>query len=467
MYALFRMPFSKKTLCVLVLLCACPPGSLVLLLPATAWSFVGKGPPNVLLVTIDSLRPDHLGAYGYTLPTSPHIDRIASEGTLFANAISQGGWTSPALVSLFTSTYPSVHGVEARDDSFPCARNSVITTWLRAGYRVPAYEGIRTEHNYARLGFEPQSTYRFTLDALKSWIQANRSHPFFCWYHINKTPHLPYNPDTSLEALFLPKGFSASAATKRRLETVRTKVIIPKGSLDLQEEDRLPLIALYDGEVRMADEAVSEIYSFLAAQGLLDTTIFVITADHGDELMDHGFIGHASTSLAGSLYDEIIHVPLILRYPAAIPSGRVVEQVVESIDIMPTLLELARLEAPPWVQGTSLLAAMRTGPAGDDKPAVAFSESCPCGYQCKADDPSRDVRLVSLRSSNWKLIVTHAQGASVSALYDLREDPRELRNVADKHAAIVDQLKDSLLTWYHENRLLRKALEAECAGGTE
>lgn len=467
MYALFRIVLSRRMPRFLLFLCTCPAEFLFLPPPVPAWSLVGTGPPNVLLVTIDSLRPDHLGAYGYSLPTSPHIDRIASEGTLFANAISQGGWTSPALVSLFTSTYPSVHGVEARDDSFPCARNSLLTTWLRAGYRVPAYEGIRTEHNYARLGFEPESAYRFTIDALKGWIKANRSRPFFCWYHMNKAPHLPYNPETPLESLFLPKGFSASAASKRRLEIVRKKVIIPKGSLDLQEEDRVSLSALYDGEVRMADEVVNEIYSFLAAQGLLERTILVITADHGDELMDHGFIGHASTNLAGTLYDEIIHVPLIMRYPGAIPSGRVVEQVVESIDVMPTLLELARLEASPWAQGKSLLPLMRSGQTSDEEQIVAFSESCPCGYQCKADDPSREVRLVSVRSRHWKLILTHAQGVSTSVLYNLREDPRELRNVADKHPAVVNEMKDLLLAWYHENRLLRKALDVECAGGTE
>ncbi len=419
--------------------------------------------PNVVLITIDSLRADHIGAYGYGLPTTPHLDRIASEGVLFANAISQGGWTSPALVSLFTSTYPSVHGVEAKHDGFPCTRNSALTTWVQAGYQVPSYEKLREENNYARLGFQPQQAYTFKPDALKQWITAHRSHPFFCWYHINKTPHLPYNPDPSYTSLFLPKGFSPDAAMTKRLDLIKTKVIIPRGSLDLREADRQAIVALYDAEVRMADDAVHEIYTFLATERLLDNTILVITSDHGDELMDHGFIGHASTNLEGSLYNEIIRVPLIIRYPPRIEAGRVVHTIVELIDVMPTLLDIAGLEKNRWIQGTSLLPLVRSPGTGEFKVA-AFSENCPCGYQCTADNPLRDIRMVSVLKPGWKLIVTHSPQSSSYSLYNLRQDPDERHNVVDTHPTYRDELINVLITWYHQNRLLRKELIASCSG---
>jgi arylsulfatase A-like enzyme len=418
--------------------------------------------PNILLITVDSLRPDHLGAYGYPLPTSPHIDHIATEGTLFKNAISQGGWTSPALVSIFTSLYPSAHGVEAKPDQFPCMKNSLLLKWIQAGYQVPAYEKINEEHNYSHLGFQPHKQYAFDLTSLKDWIRENRLTPFFCWYHINKTPHLPYNPEKPLDTLFLPKGFSVTPSMARRLEPIRSKAINIKGRLELHRQDMIPIKALYDGEVRMADEVVHEIYTFLAEEGLLDNTILVITADHGDELMDHGFVGHASSNGDGTLYEEIIHVPLILRYTPILPAGRTIEEIVETIDLMPTLLEITGIPGNQWIQGKSLLDLIqRKEPQW--KP-YAFSENSPCGYQCKAGDPTSKIRFVSLRSNRWKLIARQGPGVTTFSFYDLEKDPGERENSINEHKDIAEMYSDLMLTWYYENRMLRKALLLDCLG---
>lgn len=422
--------------------------------------------PNVLLITIDSLRPDHMGIYGYPLPTTPHIDKIASEGILFKNAFTQGGWTSPAMISVFTSMYPNVHTVEARPDRFPCAKNSLLQKWIEAGYNVPGVEKVVKENNYSNLGFQIRKDYAFDLVSLKNWIKKNRSKPFFSWYHINKTPHLPYNPEKPFDTLFLPKGFSFTPSIRTRLEKIKKNMLISKDSLTLQYDDIVPIKALYDGEVRMADNVVFEIYTFLAQEGLLDNTILVITADHGEELMDHGFIGHASTSLNGTLYNEIIHVPLILRYPPEFPKGKrqTVEDVVESIDIVPTLMEIAEVPGYKGVQGRSLLKLLRGKELSWKN--YAFSETTTCGFQCKTGKKYSKIRIVSIFSSKWKFITRQEPEMAKFELYDLEKDPGEKLNVVRNHPEIAKMFKDLLIRWYYKNSISRKALFQSCFNRT-
>lgn len=424
-----------------------------------------QGPaPNILLVTIDSLRPDHMGCYGYGKLTTPWIDRVAREGTLFRNAFSQGGWTSPAMVSVFTGLYPSVHGVEAREDHFPCPEQAPLAAWVQAGYQVPGHGGSDEENNYSRLGFQADSDYGFTPEQLFAWIRKHRSKPFLCWYHINKTPHLPYNPKESYKELFWPRNAPPpSASCRERLEVVQSKVIIPKGTLALTSRDSPYLLALYDGEVRMADDTVGSIYRFLDEEGLLDSTVVILTADQGEELMDHGFIGHASTSWEGTLFDEIIHVPLIIRYPPSIPAGRIVEEVVETMDILPTLQETAGIFPGTPMQGNSLLSLIAGNP--DGWPGIAFSENTLCGYQCRQVPEKSRVRLVSVRTQDWKLIAQHTPGHTRFELYSIKTDPHERNDLMKTDPQIAGKLKDALLNRSYENRILRHEILQKCFSG--
>jgi len=418
--------------------------------------------PNVLLVTIDSLRPDHLGCYGYGKPTSPWIDRISREGALFRNAVSSGGWTSPAMVSILTGLYPSVHGVEGRPDGFPCLRQAPLTSWSDAGYRIPGYETINDETNYSNLGFQPDPGYGYTPEQLFSWIKTHRSQPFFCWYHINKTPHLPYRPDDAHLKLFQPPGGPLlTPEQQERLEVVRSKVIIPKGTLPLTDDDLPGILALFDGEVRMADDTVGRIYEFLREEGLLDSTVLILTADQGEELLDHGFIGHASTSWAGTLYEEIIHVPLIIRYPAAISPGMVIQTVVETLDILPTLQALLGIPSPFPFQGRSFLRLLQGDVSGWTE--TAFAETTPCGYQCARAPEKEPVRLHSVRSGPWKLIATHTPEQTRFALHNLESDPGEKENLLESRPEIANRLKGLLLRQEYRNRLFRKQLLQNCS----
>lgn len=412
--------------------------------------------PNILLITVDSLRHDHVGAYGYALPTTPNIDRIAKEGILFKNAIAQGGWTSPAMISLFTSTYPSVHGVESRYDNFPCEKNALIRKLREAGYQAPA----ALSGNYFNLGFQ-RKKHRFTkLAFFKEWIEEYASPPFFLWYHINKVPHLPYNPQKPYDTKFFPDGYSLSPAAAERLEIVKNKVIIRKGNLKFEKEDMIPIKALYDGEVRMADEIVNDIYSFLKNQGILDQTIMIITADHGEELLDHGLIGHASTNWGGQLYDEVIHVPLIMRYPDLFPQGKVIDEMVEMIDIMPTIFEISGIQGNRWIQGRSFFELIYGRESSWKE--YAFSETSLCGYQCKKNMSLSKARIVSLRSAYWKLIARHEPDRMTYELYNLQKDPNEKKNLIHGRKQVAAKYKDLLLNWNYKNRMLRKQLITDC-----
>jgi arylsulfatase A-like enzyme len=422
--------------------------------------------PNILLITIDSLRPDHLGCYGYGKPTSPWIDRISREGALFENAVSQGGWTSPAMVSILTGLYPSVHGVEGRHDMFPCLHQAPLSSWLDAGYRVPGYATINDEGNYARLGFQPDPEYGYTPDQLFAWIRKYRSQPFFCWYHINKTPHLPYRPDEAHHNMFQPPGgVSLTPEQQDRLEVVRSKVIIPRGTLPLTADDLPGILALYDGEVRMADDTVGRIYKFLQQEGLLDSTVVILTADQAEELLDHGFIGHASTSWAGTVHEEIVHVPLLIRYPGAISPGKVVRPVVETLDILPTLQALRGVPSPIPYQGRSLLPLLQGETA--EWIDIAFSETSPCGYQC-ARVPEKSLnRDHAVRSGPWKLIASHTPDQTRFALYNLESDPGEKVDQLKSRPKIAARLKDLLLRQEYKNRIRRKQLFQNCSTETE
>jgi len=418
--------------------------------------------PNVLLLTVDSLRPDHLGCYGYEKPTSPWIDRLAREGTRFENAISQGGWTSPAMVSILTGLYPSVHGVEGRPDGFPCLARAPLMAWRAAGYRVPGCESIDEEPNYSRLGFQPDPAYGNTTEQFFSWVRGHRDEPFFCWYHIGKTPHLPYAPGEAYRELFSPPDGGAPAPEQRkRLEIIQSQVLIPRGTLPLEAGDLPWILALYDGEVRMADDTVGSIYDFLEQEELLGDTLLILTADQAEELMDHGFIGHASTSWAGTVYEEIVHVPLIVRFPEAVPAGKVIAPVVETFDLLPTLHDLVGIPSRTPFQGRSLLPLIR----GDAAPwtDTAFSETSPCGYQCARAPEKRLDRIQAVRSGPWKLMATHTPAESRFALYHLASDPREKHDLAHSHPQVADRLKDLLIHQQYSNRLLRQQLLEACS----
>ncbi|MBI3090250.1 MAG: sulfatase [Candidatus Tectomicrobia bacterium] len=384
---------------------------------------------NIFIITIDSLRPGHLSAYGYGRPTSPNLERLAREGVRFDRVINQASWTNAALISMWTSRYPSVHGVEGRSDSFPAGALSPLHLLRNAGYATPGISYLTQTPNYANLGFQPTRE----RDPL-AWLDAHPQRPFFLWLHLTG-PHLPYDPKPASLARFDPDGRIVGGANPAVLKTLRQEVIIKRGTLRLGEAERRAIAALYDAEVLEEDAEIGRYLEGLRARGLEDSTLVIVGADHGEELGDHGHVGHASTSLAGTLYQEVIQVPLIMRLPGVLPRGARVPHLVEGVDLMPTLFDLLRLPPLPWRAGRSLLPLLF-----DRRPAwehLAFAETTPCGFQCPEGDQPR---LRMLQSPRWKYIQT-ARGQVIEReeLYDLEADAQETRDLAARQPQVRAQ----------------------------
>jgi arylsulfatase A-like enzyme len=390
--------------------------------------------PNVLLITVDSFRPDHIGAYGYRRATTPTIDRLARHGVVFRAAFNQAAWTSPPLVSMLTSLYPTAHGVDYRSKSFDPSVMTPLRRLREAGYAVPGICYLISLPEFENLGFEPVE--QRTLDA---WLKENAARPFFAWIHL-EGPHLPLNPPPPYDRMFTPGGQPLPPEVLTRLRPFREQPVIPRTEASVDPRDRDAVLALSDGKVRRTDAEIGRILESLERFGLSRSTVVIVTADHGEELLDHGFIGHASTSLAGTLFDELIHVPLVIAYPGVLAEGRTIRALVEGIDVLPTVLDLLGVAPPPVAQGRSLLPLIR-GKAVPRTQRV-FAETTTCGRSCPEGQDQG--RLQAVRTPTWKLIRTEDARGERFTLYHVASDPKERRDAAAGHPQIVSRLRAEL-----------------------
>jgi choline-sulfatase len=371
-------------------------------------------PPNVLVITIDTLRADHLGCYGFATARTPNIDRLAREGVRVANAAAVAPITLPSHCSIMTGLYPPAHGV--RDNGAYSLGEGAVTLAERlkaAGYATQAFvSAIVLDRRYnLKKGFDAydddlwaedqpnlflirsrrgtKTAARF-LEWLDRWKVAEPRKPFFSWVHIFD-PHAPYDPIAA---------------------------------------DRMLAITPYDGEIAGADRAVGMLLDGLRKDHLLDNTIVVLTADHGESLGEHGEKTHAIF-----VYDATIRVPLILRYPRLLPRGKTYTGSVSSVDIVPTLLSALRLPGGRETQGMDLLDALAGRKPPPEHPQVIESLLSEVGFGMAP--------LAGIRSNGYKFI-----RAPRPELYNLKTDPRELTNLysADpRRAAVLDQELERVL----------------------
>jgi arylsulfatase A-like enzyme len=317
--------------------------------------------PDISVILIDTLRPDHLGVYGYARPTSPYIDELAAGGVRFNRVVSTAPWTDPAILSLMTGLYPRDLWEPARHKltikkRLPDSVATLSETLSRSGYHTLAasdHPGVRAErfgrgfdvfaNLYYRRG-EPGG-WRKTeegrlLDRLERVLAERGTGPVFSYIHI-LYPHRP------LEA---PPGY---------LEAVG-------GSLEGIDPDGMAAeLERYDAEIRVADDMVREIHAMQVAAGWDEDAIVIVVSDHGE-----GFGEHAHEEHGNSLYNELLHVPLILFGPGRLPAGRTVETQVRLVDLFPTLVELAGAPAVSGVRGESLLPLLES----DGASRIAYSE---------------------------------------------------------------------------------------------
>jgi len=416
------------------------------------------GQPNLLLISVDTLRADRLGCYGYKRPTSPTIDRLAEEGVLFENAIATSPQTTPSHMSIITGFYPRAHNVYmwGRDE------NGTYSGRVLSG-EIPTLAEILKGYGYTNVAFTGGANVAGKIGfdrgfeiydeesnsaAAVEWLRENAEEQFFLFYHTYFThaPYLPlppygsrYDPaylgkipsyDELTEELGVVKGELWSGIWQALYNRFWSKVN------PADPADRYHLHALYDECIGYVDAVfIKELIDTLRTEGILDRTLIVFTSDHGEEFFEHGRKEH------DSIYGEVVRVPLIMRLPGALPGGMRIEQLVRGIDIMPTILELLGIPLDVEIQGTSLLAAATDGKELNLKAHSDYNDFFP---------PVID----SIRSGPWFLLMdqrTRSGGEPGDGslprffqLFNTDDDPGETRNLAEKYPEVAARLRTEL-----------------------
>jgi arylsulfatase A-like enzyme len=449
----------------------------------------GEPPLGVILIWADTLRSDHLGAYGYKRPTSPTLDRLAKEGALFKDCISPATWTKVATPSLLTSLYPASHGVYDFSDRIPSSAATLAEVYRAAGYATLSMSSVLFTGKFTNLhqGFETlwedvslsdressKSAAEY-VDRLLPWLEGHRDTPFFAFLHVTD-PHDPFKPRAPYDTLFA----DAARAAKQEEDTNKARGVIADPLLKLfgmptQEEltkagvDAQAYTAhnvdWYDGSIRGMDEEIRRVIERIDELGLRGRVLVVVAADHGEEFLEHGRSFHGQ-----SVYGELGNVPLILWQPGTIPAGTVVEETVSMVDVMPTLLEMSRLTGPKEMQGRTLVAALRRKDSGavhadpgTGRPAIIEKAVT----QEKGGPPPRDTGALAIVAGGYKLVhhTVRPRGGPEFELFDHRTDPLDARDVAAAHPQVVERLRRELAAWKQMAEQARLKPDSEAAKG--
>ncbi len=390
--------------------------------------------PNVLLIGVDTLRADHLGCLGYAQDTTPTLDRLAREGVLCMRTMSTSGWTLPSVMSVMTSLYPPVHQVSTYKNRLPQEAVTLAKILKTSGYTTAGFVSnplVHSQYGFAT-GFDLYDDFTVSLDVDMNilgkhdeamadpalactselitrtairWLERSPREPLFLFvFYLD--PHYDYIPPPPFDTIFDPDYQGDINGRGIRKEPRRSQR--PAGR-DLQH-----LLALYDGEIRYTDTYVAELLRAFAKAGLLENTLVIVFGDHGDEFYEHGKTAHDRT-----LYQEILHVPLLLWWPNRLPAGRRVDTLTSLVDIMPTVLDYLGL---PWegpLQGASLRPLMegRTDRLHD---TVWAELNTWTHVQAVVGD--HDTLIRNVGNDTWEL-------------YDLSHDPREQTNLYRQSSA--------------------------------
>jgi len=440
----------------------------------------GVEPPRgVILIMCDTLRKDHLDVYGYQRETAPHLARLASQGALFLDNVSQATWTKVSTPSILTSLYPSSHRVLDFHQRLSPAAETLAEVYRGAGYATVSYSSVLFTGKFTNLhqGFEelhestsandgeyPAKTARTFVDRATAWIERHGDTPFFMFLHVFD-PHDPFEPRPPYDALWADP--EEKEQHEQNVEAVAKVIEDPlmrqfhmpnRAELEKAGIDPDEYVAYdkdwYDGSIRGMDAEVARLIERLRSMGLEQTTQVAFVSDHGEEFIEHGKMFHGH-----SVYGELTSVPLMLYRPGVIPAVRISETV-RSIDLMPTLLDLSGLPVPERAQGQSLvplLAAARTGSGESvaERASAAGWEPLPAVTEkAKTENPAgpppRGTESYGIVLDGWKLIHNRipAPGAPEVELFNHREDPLNLTNVAAEHPDIVKRLLGELEGWH-------------------
>jgi arylsulfatase A-like enzyme/tetratricopeptide (TPR) repeat protein len=379
---------------------------------AKLWASRGVDRPNVILITLDTTRADHIACYGYPDVRTPRLDALAAGGILFEQAATAAPLTLPAHCTIMTGLLPTYHGVRLNGNTaLGDEQTTLAEVFAARGYQTGAFIGafVLDGRWGLKQGFQHYDD-RFDLkkykhldlgaiqkpgdqvmDAALAWLEEHRRDPFFAWIHLYD-PHIPYEPPEPYASEYRGRG----------------------------------LTGLYDGEIAFMDAQIGRCVDWLAANGLAKTTILLLIGDHGEGLGSHGEATHGFF-----IYDSAIHVPFLIVTPFPELQGRRVTTQVSSVDLAPTLLDLAELPALPRMQGRSLLPLMFRPEKGRE--GLAYSESMTPDLQFGWSP------LRSLRTAGFQFI-----DAPRPELYDIRRDPHEETDLSRHQADLARTMKSAL-----------------------
>jgi arylsulfatase A-like enzyme len=385
------------------------------------------GPPgkalNLVLISIDTLRADHLGCYGGSRATSPAIDAMANDGILFRNAVAASSWTLPSHATMLSGLDPSRHGAVEFGFTTPLAPSvqTLAEQLWSSGYETAAFtdgffvstplgfdQGFDRFRDPTRLETEARENLRRAAD----WMLARRGRPLFVFVHTYEV-HMPYAPPPPYDTLF-DTGYEGPL---RRGFTHADYEALQKAGNDDDPKIIEHLKALYDGEIRHVDDAIAEFVETLRSSGLAKDTCVVLTSDHGEEFGEHGDLLHNHAKL----YEELVHVPLIVWCPSRFAGGREVAELVGHADLTPTLLEVAGVEPIADIDGRSFAEALGGGPMTGG--AIVRSE-------VDGSVAKREGSVIAVREDRYKLVRSTADG--VAGLFDLVADPGETRDASER-----------------------------------
>ncbi len=397
-------------------------------------------PPHVFVYMIDTLRADALGVYGAERPTSPNIDRFASGSVVFDNAWSPSAWTLPATASVLTGVYPSRHGRTKGSVRGP-GDNAPISLAERLGKQGYSTIGISQTYIASRAyGLDRGFDAFYLNDVLGHWTRDSNSIRWFLWHHllgrsVDDAPLFVYSHSVAPHSPYIPQGhdarFAEHAPGDLPVHQYQPHIFMDEG-FGSNTEETAHLRALYDGEVIYSDRHFGAFLDLLEYLDLYDNSIIVLLSDHGEEFYEHGGFDHSRT-----LFQELLHVPLIVKLPAGQHAGTRVGDRVSTVDIVPTILELATNSATGTdsLDGISLLRTL--APDAPAERRVVFAE---------VDvDPARDryaaVAQAAIVSGNIKCIHSKNevdrffQPVASYRAYDLAADPKELHPLPESDAA--------------------------------
>jgi len=376
------------------------------------WAKSGVEKPNVILITLDTTRADHLACYGYPNIRTPNLDSLAQKGVLFEQAAASSPLTLPSHCSIMTGMYPTYHGVRVNGNTALSEEQTTIAEVLSArGYQCGAFIGafVLDGRWGLKQGFQHyddqfdlkkykhidlgaiQKPGNLVMDAALAWLEGQKANPFFAWIHLYD-PHAPYEPPEPYFSEYRRRGFTG----------------------------------LYDGEIAFMDEQIGRCVAWLEKNGLDKNTVLILIGDHGEGLGSHGEANHGYF-----IYEYAVHVPFLVVAPFQELRGRRVSSQVRAVDVFSTLLELAKIKSPIKVYGKSLLPLMFQPKKKEE--SYAYGESMAPNIQFGWSP------LRFLRTPHYKYI-----DAPKAELYDLTQDADEQTNLFQQYSDIVRKMKTEL-----------------------